>query len=106
MADHIGSRIRSSIKWCYSKCCGKEDKSEIKTVSLVTGYFFFVNFIVGTGFLGMPFAFYFGGIVAGVLTLMVVSFISYNAANWTVEAMARTQVCEAKGGVIGGRAML
>ena len=88
--------MKSPFRWCYSKCFGKkkENKEEMNTVSLFTGYFFFINYIVGTGFLGLPFAFYFGGILAGVLTLMVVSFISYNTANWTVEAMARAQVCQ------------
>ena len=99
------SGVKSSIRWCYSKCCRKEkeSKAQMKTVSLFTGYFFFINYVVGTGFLGLPFAFYFGGILAGIFTLMAVSFISYNTANWTLEAMARAQVCP-EGKVIGERA--
>lgn len=101
------SGVKSSIRWCYSKCFGKKKErkmAEMKTVSLFTGYFFFINYVVGTGFLGLPFAFYFGGILAGIFTLMAVSFISYNTANWTLETMARAQVCP-EGKVIGGRAI-
>lgn len=98
-SEGLMARVKSSFRWCYSKCCGKrENEAEMKTVSLFTGYFFFINYIVGTGFLGLPYAFYFSGILAGMLTLMVVSFISYNTANWTVEAMARAQVCAKRGG--------
>ena len=98
------SGVKSSITWCYSKCCRKEKdpKAEMKTVSLFTGYFFLINYVVGTGFLGLPFAFYFGGVLAGIFTLMAVSFLSYNTANWTLEAMARAQVCP-EGRVIGER---
>ena len=71
---------------------GKKDPDHIKTVGLFTGYFFIINFVVGTGFLGIPYSFYNGGILAGAITLIIVSFVSGNTAVWTVESMARAQV--------------
>ena len=71
---------------------GKRDPDHIKTVGLFTGYFFIINFVVGTGFLGIPYSFYNGGILAGLLTLVLISFVSGNTAVWTVESMARAQV--------------
>ena len=63
-----------------------------KTVNIFLGFFFMVNFVLGTGFLSIPYAFYHTGIVAGAITLVVISFISWNCAIWELEVMARAQV--------------
>ena len=63
-----------------------------KTVNIFTGFFFMVNFVLGTGFLGIPFAFFHAGLLAGAVTLAVISFITWNTALWELECMARAQV--------------
>ena len=68
------------------------NKKEPKSVDLVSGFFFNINFIVGTGFLGVPYGFYRAGTVSATITLLAFSFISWNSANWIVETMSRAQV--------------
>lgn len=51
-----------------------------------------VNFVLGTGFLGIPFGFFRGGLVAGFCTLLVVALIAWLCALWELEGMARAQV--------------
>jgi len=63
-----------------------------KSVDLVSGFFFNINFIVGTGFLGIPYGFYQAGTLTSSITLLALSFISWNSANWVVETMARSRV--------------
>lgn len=69
-----------------------QKKKEPKSVGLVSGFFFNINFIVGTGFLSVPYAFYRAGTLTATLTLLALSFVSWNTANWIIETMARTQV--------------
>lgn len=69
----------------------QKDKAP-KSVGLVSGFFFNINFIVGTGFLSVPYAFYRAGTLTATLTLLVLSVISWNTANWIIETMARAQV--------------
>lgn len=64
----------------------------VRTVGVLSGFFFMINFVVGTGFLSIPYAFYNAGVISGAITLIVLSFISWNTANWVVETMARAQV--------------
>ena len=68
-------------------------QQEPKTVHIVFGFFFIINYIVGTGFLGIPYSFYEAGMLAGIVTLIVISFIAWNTASWELEVMARAQVC-------------
>ena len=68
------------------------DEKNPKTVNIFLGFFFMVNFVLGTGFLGTPYAFYHTGIIAGVASLIVISFVSWNCAIWELETMARAQV--------------
>ena len=65
---------------------------EPKTVNIFFGFFFVVNFCVGTGFLGVPYAFFYSGFFAAIPTLLVISFVSWTAALWELEVMARAQV--------------
>ena len=51
-----------------------------------------VNFCLGTGFLGVPYSFFYAGYLAAIPTLLLIAFVSWNAATWEVEVMARAQV--------------
>lgn len=53
-----------------------------------------VNFVLGTGFLGLPFSFFHGGLLAGACTLLVVGFMTWQSALYELEAMGRAQVCQ------------
>lgn len=63
-----------------------------RTVNVIFGYFFVINYIIGTGFLGIPYAFYHAGMLASIVTLFVVSFLAWNTASWLIEVMSRAQV--------------
>ena len=77
---------------CWKRLCRRQDAGQIRSVGILSGFFFMINFVVGTGFLSVPYAFYHAGVVSGAVTLIVLSFISWNTANWVVETMARAQV--------------
>ena len=64
-----------------------------KTVNIFVIFFFLVNFQLATGFLGIPFAFFHGGLLAVGLGLIAASFINWNMAMCVLETMARAQVC-------------
>lgn len=70
----------------------EQKNKEPKSVGLVSGFFFNINFIVGTGFLSVPYAFYRAGTLTATLTLLALAVISWNTANWIIETMARSQV--------------
>lgn len=63
-----------------------------RTVNIVFGYFFVINYIIGTGFLGIPYSFYHAGMLTSIATLCVVSFLVWSTASWLLEVMARAQV--------------
>lgn len=63
-----------------------------KTVNIFFGFFLLVNLCMGTGILGIPFAFFYGGYLAAIPTILFISFISWNNANYLLEVMARAQV--------------
>ena len=86
--DKLGSKYLSWL--VHTKNDTKE--KEPKSVDLASGFFLNINFIVGTGFLGVPYGFYRAGTVIATITLIVFSFISWNSANWIVETMSRAQV--------------
>ena len=70
----------------------EEKKDRPKTVNIFLGFFFMLNLVVGTGFLGVPYAFVSAGLLAGAATLVVIAFVSWNCAIWELEFMARAQV--------------
>jgi len=65
---------------------------EARTVNIFLGFFFVVNFCLGTGFLGVPYAFFHAGYPAAIATLLLISIISWINANYVLEVMARAQV--------------
>ena len=79
------------LKWPFSRK-DKEKKRGPKTVSIFLGFFFMVNYCLGTGFLGVPFSFFYAGYLASIPTLLLVAFVSWNNAEWTIETMSRAQV--------------
>ena len=79
------------------QCCGitrgeKTHSEGPKTINIFIGFLFFVNFQMGTGFLGIPFAFFHGGLLAGAGTLVLASFVNWVTAIWVLETLSRAQV--------------
>lgn len=77
------------LSWPWSKG-GK--KRGHKTVHISLGFFFVVNYCLGTGFLGIPYAFFYSGYVAAIPTLLFISVVSWVNANYLLEVMSRAQV--------------
>ncbi len=67
-------------------------KNGPKTIHIFLGFFFIVNFCLGIGVLGIPYAFFYSGLLAAIPTLLVVSVVSWVNANYLLEVMARAQV--------------
>lgn len=89
----ISCRPFDLMKMLSNCCCSQKQKEAgPHTVTIFVGIFFFVNFVLGVGFLGIPFAFFHGGIIAGVGSLIVVVFLAWNTALFEIETMARAQV--------------
>ena len=68
--------------------------TKLKTVNIFTGYFFLLNVCIGTGFLGIPYAFFYSGYVAAIPTLLFIVVLAWVNANYLLEVMARAQVGE------------
>ena len=92
---YMASKVKE-ILWSFVPnfpCCPrKQEIQDEKTVNIFVGFFFMVNFVLGTGFLGIPFGFFHGGLIAGVFTLGVISIMTWLTSLWELEAMARAQV--------------
>ncbi len=88
------STARSEAKKMVKCPCGRSssEAKEPKTVNIFQGYFFMVNFCLGTGFLGVPFSFFYGGYIAAVPTLAAAAFMTWLTSTWLLEVMARAQV--------------
>ncbi len=70
-------------------------KSEApKTFHIAIGFFYVLNFIVGTGFLGIPYSFYYSGYLAAIPTMLFAMLACGVNANYILECMARAQVCQ------------
>ena len=79
-----------SVAWPWAR---KKKQGE-KTVHIFFGFFFVVNFCLGTGFLGIPYSFFYSGYMAAIPTLIFVAFVGWINANYLLEVMARAQVRE------------
>ena len=79
------------LRWPFSREQKKKKKGP-KSVNIFLGFFFVVNYCLGTGFLGVPFSFFYAGYLAAIPTLLLIGFVSWNNAEWEVETMARAQV--------------
>ena len=78
-----------SLRWPWSR---KGEPKGPKTVNIFLGFFFVINYSLGTGFLGIPYSFYYAGYLAAIPTLLLVVFVAWNAVRWELEVMARAQV--------------
>ena len=80
----------------WLECCNRKrdtsENPERNHVHIALGLFFSLNFILCTGYLGMPFVFYHAGILFAAATLVLIMFVSWNCAIWTVETISRAQV--------------
>ena len=63
-----------------------------KTISIFLGFFFVVNYCLGVGFLGIPYAFFYSGYMAAIPALLFIAVVSWVNANYLLEVMARAQV--------------
>ena len=84
------TRLSLTLPWQNGE--NGDRKKPRKTINIFMGFFFMVNFCLGTGFLGIPYSFFYSGLLAGMPTLILVGFVSWLNANWSVECMARAQV--------------
>ena len=89
MADQL-LRLLSRFRQCFTKPA--RDGGDSKKVHIVLSFFFLVNYQLGMGFLGLPFGFFHGGILAGALTLAVMCLLCYGTAMWLLEVLSRAQV--------------
>ena len=82
------------MKWKLWKCgCNEEEcESHPKTVHIFLGYFFILNYCLGTGFLGVPYSFFYSGYLAAIPTLSLAAFLTWLTSVWLLEVMARAQV--------------
>ncbi|RHZ04211.1 hypothetical protein DYB31_004653 [Aphanomyces astaci] len=72
-----------------------EMDSSSSSYTPLVAYSFTVNYILGVGSLGVPYALYKAGIVFGSVLLVVVSFISYVTVMWVSETTARARDLDA-----------
>jgi len=88
----VKQRMEKIKGWCWSLLRRDENNDGPKTIPIYFVFFFVLNYTMGTGFLGIPFAFHHSGIITAALTLLSVSSLSYVGAMWLIETMARAQV--------------
>ena len=76
----------------FKSFCYRPNKKDLKTVNIFLGFFFILNYCLGTGYLGVPFAFLYSGFMAAIPTMVVITLVSWINANYILEVMARAQV--------------
>eukprot|EP00118_Oscarella_pearsei_P014556 m.125378 g.125378 ORF g.125378 m.125378 type:complete len:545 (+) comp37872_c0_seq2:145-1779(+) len=64
------------------------------TFGLFLGFFYTLNIVVGTGFLGMPYAILKAGVLVSGLAMLVIVFFAVVTTLWVLEAMSRAQALE------------
>ena len=73
-------------------CCSKKNDRTPRTVHILLGYFFVLNYALATGFLGVPYTFFYSGFLAAIPTLLLAAFVTWLTSVWLLEVMARAQV--------------
>lgn len=81
-------KMGSHLNWLHK--IGRGDG----TVNVFFGFFLIINYCLGTGFLGIPYAFFYGGYIAAIPTLLFITFLAWINANYILEIMARAQVSQ------------
>jgi amino acid permease len=84
--------MSSHFNWVRERLSLKKKFDGMKTVNVFFGFFLIINYTLGTGFLGIPYAFFYAGFIAAIPTLLFITFISWLNANYLLEIMARAQV--------------
>ena len=86
-------RSMAIVKRCcwWSKTSSDGERGP-KSVNILLGCFFLINYNLGDSYLTYPYAFYHAGYLAAIPTLLLITFMSTVAATWEVEVMARAQV--------------
>ena len=80
-------------RFCKTKSAVADaSHGDTKTINIFLGFFFMINYVIGAGFLGIPYAFYHTGLIVGMVSLAVISFVSWCSSTWVVETMSRAQV--------------
>jgi hypothetical protein len=69
----------------------QKQEEETQKYSSLVAYAFTVNYILGVGSLGIPYAFYKSGLVLGNIMIVIVSIISYITVMWVCESIARAR---------------
>ena len=59
--------------------------------NVVVGYFYILNYFIGSGFLSMPFIFYNVGIIASVATLSFLCIVGCITSLWVLEILCRSR---------------
>ena len=71
--------------------CGS-DQDHPRTVHILLGFFLVVNYYLGKGYLGIPYAFFYSGFLAAIPTTILIGLVNWVNANYLLEVMARAQV--------------
>ena len=71
--------------------CGS-GKEHPRRVDIFLGFFLVVNYYLGKGYLGIPYAFFYSGFLAAIPTTILIGLMNWVSANYLLEVMARAQV--------------
>lgn len=66
--------------------------SNLKSEGPVVCYTFTVNYILGVGCLGIPYAFLQSGIILGIALVLLLTFVSYITVMWIAVATQQVQI--------------
>lgn len=87
MSEASSSSIAASPYWGMKKQEGKKEEG----VSPIVAFCFTINYILGTGFLTVPWAFMQGGLVLSTVVLVLVGVLSDMSKTYILESMARAE---------------
>lgn len=73
-------------------------RDNLKTVNVFLGFFLVINYCLGSGYLGIPYAFFYSGYLAAIPTTLFIAMVNWVNANYLLEVMARAQVSYLEGG--------
>ena len=90
-----GGRLQTAIRRflpCYKSLSDGDGAKEGSGFHIGFGASFIANYLLVTVFLGVPFAFFHGGILAEAVSLVIIAVINWISVGWVLEVMARSQV--------------
>ena len=70
----------------------EHEHREPKSVNIFLGFFFLVNYSLGSGYLALPYSFLHAGYLVAIPALLLIVFVTWIHASWLLEVMARAQV--------------